>query len=87
MVEKIVLKLSIFLVLLELSESRHYEFDIKSASLAISSIMNNLHETHHIRFVLALEKNDKYNARLSNEILQHTVAPVELKFVKSHVNM
>jgi hypothetical protein len=57
-------------------------FEIETKSRAISSLIDILHETHHLRFILIVQKNDSYLGKLADRILQFTRSPITVKFYK-----
>lgn len=59
----------------------HRTSEIEAKSRAISSLIDNLHETHQLRFILIVEKNDSYLEKLCDRILRNTKSPISVKFL------
>lgn len=74
-----------FLVLLSITvviASSHKVAHIEVTSRSIASIIDILSEKKFLRFVLAVEKNDNYLARLADKILKNTSATIGLISVR-----
>jgi hypothetical protein len=69
------------LVSLEIISSQIVQPDIKATSYAISSLIDNLHEKHYLRFKLVVQTNDSYLEMLANKIMRNLTSPIDVQTV------
>jgi hypothetical protein len=81
---KSIIAIVLILACLKTASSQSIKPDIKVTSHAIASLINSLHEKHYMRFKLAVQSNDTFLGRLTDNIMRKLSSPIELLVL--HVN-
>lgn len=80
--ENVLLKLTIFVILISIVSTRSIYSQIPITSNAIASLIDNFSEKHYARFIFVVEK-DHYLERLADNVMKTVKSPLLVKKINS----